>query len=53
LLIFVLLIKDIYEGVRIRVRPIVRNTNDTNDFPIDIGLHQGSALSPFIFTLIG
>jgi hypothetical protein len=25
---------------------------DTNDFPINIGLHQGSALSPYIFALV-
>jgi hypothetical protein len=24
----------------------------TNDFPIHIGLHQGSALSPYLFTLV-
>jgi len=31
-------IKDIYEGIRIRVRNFGR---DTTDFPIDIGFHQG------------
>jgi len=25
---------------------------DTEDFSIDIGLHQGSALSPFLFTTV-
>jgi hypothetical protein len=25
---------------------------DTNDFKIKIGLHQGSALSPYIFALV-
>lgn len=25
---------------------------ETNNFPIKIGLHQGSALSPYIFTLV-
>jgi hypothetical protein len=25
---------------------------DTNDFPINIGLHQGSALSPYLFALV-
>jgi hypothetical protein len=25
---------------------------DTNDFPIKIGLHQGSALSPYLFALV-
>jgi len=38
-----------YDGVRTRVRTIV---GDTDDFPIHIGLHQGSALSPFLFTIV-
>ena len=38
-----------YDGVRTRVRTLVR---DTDDFPIDIGLHQGSAVSPFLFTIV-
>ena len=42
-------IKDMYEGVRTRVRTLV---GDTGDFPIDIGLHQGSPLSPFLFTVV-
>ena len=42
-------IRDMYEGVRTRVRTVV---GDTDDFPIDIGLHQGSALSPFLFTIV-
>jgi len=25
---------------------------DTTDFPINIGLHQGSALSPYLFDLV-
>jgi hypothetical protein len=25
---------------------------DTSDFPIKIGLHQGSALSPYLFALV-
>jgi hypothetical protein len=25
---------------------------DTNDFPINIGVHQGSALSPYLFALM-
>ena len=42
-------IRDMYEGVRTRVRTVI---GDTDDFPIDIGLHQGSALSPFLFTTV-
>jgi hypothetical protein len=31
----------------------VRTSNrDTNDFPINIGLHQGSTLSPYVFGLV-
>ena len=42
-------IRDMYEGVRTRVRTVI---GDTEDFPIDIGLHQGSALSPFLFITV-
>jgi len=38
-----------YDGVRTRVRTLV---GDTNDFPIDIRLHQGSVLSSFLFTIV-
>jgi len=37
------------DGVRTRVRTLV---GDTDDFPIDIRLHQGSAPSPFLFTIV-
>jgi len=40
-----------YEGVRTRVRTVVP-VGDTDDFPLDIGLHQRSALSPFLFTIV-
>jgi len=42
-------IKDMYDGVRTRVRTLM---GDIEDFSIDIGLHQGSALSPFLFTVV-
>ena len=42
-------IRDMYEGVRTKVRTVL---GDTVDFPIDIGLHQRSALSPFLFTTV-
>ena len=38
-----------YEGVKTSVRSSVGNTEY---FPIDIRLHQGLALSPFLFTII-
>jgi len=38
-----------YKGVRTSVRSAA---GDTKYFPVDIGLHQGSALSPFLFTII-
>jgi hypothetical protein len=46
---YITLIKDMYDNVVINVR-----TSDgaTNDFPINIGLHQGSALSPYLFVLM-
>jgi hypothetical protein len=31
---------------------IVTSDGDTNDFSINIGLHQGSSLSPYLFTLV-
>jgi hypothetical protein len=42
-------IKDMFEGASTSVR-----TQDgaTEDFPITIGLHQGSTLSPYLFTLV-
>jgi len=42
-------IKNMYDGVRTSVSTLV---GDTNDFPIDIGLHQVSALSPYLFTIV-
>jgi len=42
-------IRDMYEGVRTRVRIVI---GDMEDFSIDIGLHQGSGLSPFLFITV-
>jgi Reverse transcriptase (RNA-dependent DNA polymerase) len=43
------LIKDMY----VNVVTCIRACNGESDvFPIKIGLHQGSALSPYIFTLV-
>ncbi|GKF47330.1 retrovirus-related pol polyprotein LINE-1 [Tanacetum coccineum] len=38
-----------YEGVKTRVRTTIGNTEF---FPVEVGLHQGSAISPYLFTLI-
>ncbi|GJV97159.1 retrovirus-related pol polyprotein LINE-1 [Tanacetum coccineum] len=42
-------IQDMYEGVKTRVRTTVGNIDF---FPMEVGLHQGSAISPYPFTLI-
>jgi hypothetical protein len=46
---YITLIKDMYDIVVTSVR-----TSDgyTNDFPINIGLHQWSALIPYLFALV-
>ena len=46
---YIEVIKDMYEGVVTSVRTV---GGDTRDFPITVGLHQGSALSPYLFALI-
>jgi hypothetical protein len=46
---YITLIKDMYDNVVISVRT---SDGDTNDFPINIELHQGSALSPYLFALM-
>jgi hypothetical protein len=46
---YITLIKDMYDNVVTSVRT---SDEDTNDFPINIGLHQGSALSPYLFALV-
>ncbi|XP_071728115.1 secreted RxLR effector protein 78-like [Rutidosis leptorrhynchoides] len=42
-------IMDMYDGAKSYVRTLVGNTEY---FPKEVGLHQGSALSPFLFALI-
>jgi hypothetical protein len=42
-------IKDMYDNVVTSVRT---RDGDTNDFPINIELHQVSALSPYLFALV-
>ncbi|KAL6538155.1 hypothetical protein OROGR_012143 [Orobanche gracilis] len=43
------IIKDMYEGASTSVRTGV---GKTEEFPIQIGVHQGSALSPFLFAIV-
>ena len=44
---YITLIKDMYSDIVTSVRTC---DGDTDAFPIKIGLHQGSALSPYLFT---
>jgi hypothetical protein len=46
---YITLIKDMYKDATTFVRTCDGNTTD---FPINIGLHQGSALSPYLFALV-
>jgi hypothetical protein len=46
---YVNIINDMYDNVVTSVRTC---DGDTDAFPIKVGLHQGSALSPFIFALV-
>jgi hypothetical protein len=46
---YVTLIKDMYRDVVTFVRTC---DGDTSDFSIKIGLHQGSALTPYFFDLV-
>jgi hypothetical protein len=46
---YITLIKDIYDNVVTSVRTSDRNTND---FPINIWVYQGSALSSYLFALV-
>ena len=42
-------IRNMYEGV---VTTIRSPAGETNEFPITVGLHQGSTLSPYLFALV-
>ncbi|GKC88561.1 craniofacial development protein 2, partial [Tanacetum coccineum] len=46
---YIKVIQDMYEGARTCVRT---PTGNTKYFPVDVGLHQGSAISPYLFALI-
>ena len=47
--VYIRVIKDMYEGGRTSVRT---PGGVSKDFLVGMGLHQGSALSPFLFTLV-
>ena len=46
---YITLIKDMYKDAVMCARTY---DGDTSDFPIKIGLHQGSALSLYLFALV-
>jgi hypothetical protein len=46
---YIILIKDMYDNV---VTSVQTSDRDTNDFQINIGLHQESALIPYLFALV-
>jgi hypothetical protein len=46
---YITLIKDMYDNI---MTSIQTSDGDTNDFLINIRLHQGSALSPYLFALV-
>jgi len=47
--LYISVIKDMYEGGRTSVRT---QEGISNDFAVSMGLHQGSAQNPFLFTLV-
>ncbi|XP_070056567.1 secreted RxLR effector protein 78-like [Nicotiana tomentosiformis] len=46
---YIMAIKDIYDGSKTRVRIL---GGDSEHFSVVMGLHQGSALSPFLFAMV-
>ncbi|WMV39928.1 hypothetical protein MTR67_033313 [Solanum verrucosum] len=48
-MMYIRAIKDMYGGAKTRVRTV---GGDSEHFPVEMGLHQGSVLSPFLFALV-
>ncbi|XP_016492742.1 secreted RxLR effector protein 78-like [Nicotiana tabacum] len=46
---YIRMIEDMYDGAKTQVRTV---GGDSKHFPVVMGLHQGSALSPFLFVLV-
>ncbi|GKC19806.1 retrovirus-related pol polyprotein LINE-1 [Tanacetum coccineum] len=46
---YIKVIRDMYDGAKTYVRTSIGNTEF---FPVDVGLHQGSTISPYLFALI-